>query len=182
MKQLLLILLCLPLAFSSCGKKNKYNEAVELYNQGVKEKSNRILEQATIHSLQIEQKDIYFNKAQTLIQKIDSTKLSWYSLEVKNSNKQKEEEQTKIEAEQNKLKLEKEKNKPLKKLAIGKNIFDYTQNNNYGLPETIVGLTDNKYWVVYYRDVDVTLVSLKSNDVIKDACFGYKPGLRKGWH
>ena len=180
MKKLLLILLSIILI--SCSKTNKYNEAVELYKQGVKEKSNRILEQATLRSLKIEQQDINFDKAQSLIQKIDSTKLSWYSLEVNNSNKQKEEEQAKIEAEQNKLKLEEEKNRPLKKSAIGKNIFDYTQNNNYGTPETIDGLTDNKYWVVYYRDVDVTLVSLKSNDVIQDACFGYKPGLRRGWH
>ena len=178
MKKLLLILLCLSLLFSSCI--DNLEEGEKLYNEGIKTKSKILLEKAyyKFSNIPFSHKD--YKTAQSLLKSIDSIEENrLYQLRIK------QEESLFIEIEENKNNNEKKKvikNRPLKKSAIGKNIFDYTQNNNYGTPETIDGLTDNKYWVVYYRDIDVTLVSLKSSDIIIDACFGREPALRLGWH
>ena len=180
MKKLLLILLFLPLLFSSCT--DNYEEGKKLYNEGINTNSKTLLDKAFYKFSNVPYSHKDYKTAQLLLKSLDSLETNrLYQLYIK----QKQEESLIVEIEENKKDKEKKKankNRPLKKSAIGKNIFDYTQNNNYGTPETIDGLTDNKYWVVYYRDVDVTLVSLKANDDIQDACFGREPRLRKGWN
>ena len=60
--------------------------------------------------------------------------------------------------------------------AIGSNVFNYRYDNELGSPTTIEG-TNNTYWVSYYSDVDITLISLKKTDIILNSSEGKSPYL-----
>ena len=67
--------------------------------------------------------------------------------------------------------------KELKKQAIGKDIFEFCDSQDYGSFKTIplqsrTTGTNGKFWVTYYPDVDITLKSNKSTDKIVDAKYG----------
>ena len=67
--------------------------------------------------------------------------------------------------------------KELKKQAIGKDIFEFRNSQDYGSFKTIplqsrTTGTNGKFWVTYYPDVDITLKSNKSTDKIVDAKYG----------
>ena len=64
----------------------------------------------------------------------------------------------------------------LLKDAIGSNVFNYRYDNELGSPTTIEG-TNNTYWVSYYSDVDITLISLKKTDIILNSSEGKSPYL-----
>ena len=66
----------------------------------------------------------------------------------------------------------------LKNEAIGKDVFDYRYENNLGNPKTLKG-TDGTYWITYYPEVDITLLSLKKNDIILNAVSGKNPDLKE---
>ena len=57
------------------------------------------------------------------------------------------------------------------KTAKGNNVFSYRYANELGNPETLQG-TNNTYWISYYKDLDITLISLKKNDKILNATSG----------
>ena len=59
------------------------------------------------------------------------------------------------------IKIVKKKSKDLIiKTAKGNNIFSYRYANELGNPETLQS-TNNTYWISYYKDLDITLISLK---------------------
>ena len=60
--------------------------------------------------------------------------------------------------------------------AIGSNVFNYRYDNELGSPTAIEG-TNNTYWVLYYSDVDITLISLKKTDIILNSSEGKSPYL-----
>ena len=60
--------------------------------------------------------------------------------------------------------------------AIGSNVFNYRYDNELGSSTTIEG-TNNTYWVSYYSDVDITLISLKKTDIILNSSEGKSPYL-----
>jgi len=64
----------------------------------------------------------------------------------------------------------------LLKDAIGSNVFNYRYDNNLGNPTTLEG-TNNTYWISYYVDVDITLISLKKTDIILNSSKGKVPHL-----
>tara|TARA_B100000614_G_C14535821_1_gene488320 strand:- start:618 stop:887 length:270 start_codon:yes stop_codon:yes gene_type:complete len=68
--------------------------------------------------------------------------------------------------------------KELQNDAIGKDVFDYRYENNLGNPETLKG-TNNTYWITYYPQADITLLSRKKNDKILNAVSGKKPNLKQ---
>ena len=70
MKKLLLILLCLPMLFSSCN--NNYNKAEMLYKEGVKENSGEKLFQAILKLNMIQSYQDDFNRGKVLRIKLDS--------------------------------------------------------------------------------------------------------------
>lgn len=57
---------------------------------------------------------------------------------------------------------------------IGKNVFDIAYEYSKASPETLAG-TNNERWVVYYKDIEVTLITNKSNNIVKTAKKGRKP-------
>jgi hypothetical protein len=64
----------------------------------------------------------------------------------------------------------------LLKDAIGSNVFNYRYDNELGSPKTING-TNNTYWVSYYSDLDITLISLKKTEIILNSSKGKYPYL-----
>ena len=56
------------------------------------------------------------------------------------------------------------------------NVFKFRYDNELGSPTTIEG-TNNTYWVSYYSDIDVTLISLKENNIILNSSEGKSPYL-----
>ena len=274
MKKLLLILLCLPLLFSSCT--NHYKSAEILFNKGVNEKSQDILNGAVLKLDLIRDHQKQYDEAQKLITRIDSVLLSW-----------EQEEERKLKGEEERLnllnkaivdslkhidrkypnlvgrwvlnesnylstlnsivriykkggvyyksmvfdkngsesvlKLNKSSNNrydvigksdynvissngdlqfwdkegyfltckkrkeakierkqktldSLLKDAIGSNVFSYRYDNELGDPTTIAG-TNNIYWVSYYSDVDISLISLKKTEIILNSSVGKSPYL-----
>ena len=57
---------------------------------------------------------------------------------------------------------------------IGMNVFDIAYDFSKVHPETLTG-TNNKRWVVYYSDIDVTLETLKTTNIVQKATKGKKP-------
>lgn len=57
--------------------------------------------------------------------------------------------------------------------CIGKNVFDVIRKHSKSSPETLTG-TNNEYWIVYYKDIDVTFTVKKKNDIIEKAEKGKK--------
>ena len=274
MKKLLLILLCFPLLFSSCT--NHYKSAEILFNKGINEKSQDILNGAVLKLDLIRDHQKQYDEAQKLITRIDSVLLSW-----------EQEEERKLKGEEERLnllnkaivdslkhidrkypnlvgrwvlnesnylstlnsivriykkggvyyksmvfdkngsesvlKLNKSSNNrydvigksdynvissngdlqfwdkegyfltckkrkeakierkqktldSLLKDAIGSNVFSYRYDNELGDPTTIAG-TNNIYWVSYYSDVDISLISLKKTEIILNSSVGKSPYL-----
>ncbi|APD07323.1 hypothetical protein UJ101_01813 [Flavobacteriaceae bacterium UJ101] len=56
----------------------------------------------------------------------------------------------------------------------GKNVFDVGNKFSKVLPQTLKG-TNNQIWVTYYSDIDITLESDKSTEIILKAIKGKKP-------
>jgi len=73
MKKTLLILLSISLF--SCN--NNYKEAKELYEKGILVKSKSSLDKPTLKALKVSEEDSDYNKAQDILQKIDSVKYLW---------------------------------------------------------------------------------------------------------
>lgn len=59
------------------------------------------------------------------------------------------------------------------KESIGRNLTDVVQQYSKSNPETLSG-TNNEYWIVYYKDIDVTFTVIKESDVIEKAKKGRK--------
>lgn len=57
---------------------------------------------------------------------------------------------------------------------IGMDVFDIAYEYSEVGPETLVG-TNNQRWVVYYSDIDVTLETDKSTNIVQKATKGKKP-------
>lgn len=57
--------------------------------------------------------------------------------------------------------------------CIGKKVFDVVQNHSKSSPETLTG-TNNEFWIVYYKDIDVTFTVKKKNDIIEKVEKGKK--------
>lgn len=57
---------------------------------------------------------------------------------------------------------------------VGKNVFDIAYEYSADTPQTLKG-TNNYIWVVYYRDIDVTLITEKGTDIVLKATKGKKP-------
>ena len=60
------------------------------------------------------------------------------------------------------------------KNTIGENIFTVVGNYSKSSPKTLSG-TDNKYWIVYYKDIDITFKVYKRTDTIEKAKKGELP-------
>lgn len=56
---------------------------------------------------------------------------------------------------------------------IGMDVFDIAYNYSKVSPETLTG-TNNQRWVVYYSDIDVTLETNKSTNIVQNAKKGKK--------
>ena len=63
------------------------------------------------------------------------------------------------------------------KTAKGNDIFSYRYANELGNPETLQG-TNNTYWISYYKDLDITLISLKKTEKILNATSGKNQYIR----
>ena len=57
---------------------------------------------------------------------------------------------------------------------IGLKVFDIIYNQSEATPETLTG-TNNKRWVVYLNDINVTLETNKSTDIVQKATLGKNP-------
>ena len=57
---------------------------------------------------------------------------------------------------------------------VGMNVFDIAYEYSKDTPETLTG-TNNERWVVYYRDINVTLETNKSTNIVKKAKKGKRP-------
>ena len=57
---------------------------------------------------------------------------------------------------------------------IGMNVFDIAYDYSKVGPETLTG-TNNQRWVVYYSDINVTLETNKSTNIVQKAKKGKKP-------
>ncbi|MCM4161273.1 hypothetical protein FHG64_06375 [Antarcticibacterium flavum] len=57
---------------------------------------------------------------------------------------------------------------------IGMDVFDIAYGYSEVSPETLNG-TNNQKWVVYYKDIDVTLVTNKSTNIVQSASKGKNP-------
>lgn len=57
---------------------------------------------------------------------------------------------------------------------VGMNIFDLDYEYTKGSSETLVG-TNNERWIVYFSDIDVTLETKKSTNIVQKANKGRKP-------
>lgn len=56
---------------------------------------------------------------------------------------------------------------------IGMDVFDIAYDYSKSSPETLTG-TNNKRWVVYYDDIDVTLETDKTTNIVQKASKGKK--------
>jgi hypothetical protein len=284
MKKLLFILLFLPLLFNSCT--NHYKSAVILFNKGVNEKSQDILNGAVLKLDLIRDHQKQYDEAQKLITRIDSVLLGWEQEEESRLKLEKQDKERRLKRAEERLHLlnkaiedslkridrkypnlvgrwvlnetnylstlnsivriykkggiyyiskafdkgsesnlklikksakrynvvgksdyniinkngelefwdnegyfltckkrkeikEVKKKKTLDSLlkdAIGSNVVSYRYDNELGNPITIAG-TNNIYWVSYYSDVDITLISLKKTDIILNSSKGKFPYL-----
>ena len=125
MKKLLLILLCLPLLFSSCT--NHYESAEILFNKGINEKSQDILNNASLTLDMIKENHKNYKKSRVLKHKIDSIYQAkevadslWYL-----SYKEKLEKDS-IFAEKNKVNVKEKKKK--KRKSVYQNKRRYSPN------------------------------------------------------
>ena len=57
---------------------------------------------------------------------------------------------------------------------IGMDVFDIPYEYSKESPETLTG-TNNQRWVVYYSDINVTLETNKSTNIVQKADTGRKP-------
>lgn len=57
---------------------------------------------------------------------------------------------------------------------VGMDVFDIAYEYSNVSPETLNG-TNNKKWVVYYEDIDVTLITNKSTNIVQSASKGKNP-------
>tara|TARA_R110001592_G_C12684666_1_gene705034 strand:+ start:190 stop:468 length:279 start_codon:yes stop_codon:yes gene_type:complete len=57
---------------------------------------------------------------------------------------------------------------------IGMDVFDVAYNYSRKSPETLEG-TNNKKWVVYYSDINVTMVTDKQTNIVQKATSGRNP-------
>jgi hypothetical protein len=284
MKKLLLILLSFTLLFSSCT--NHYKSAEILFNKGINEKSQDILNGAVLKLDLIRDHQKQYDEAQKLITRIDSVLLSWEQEEESRLKLEKQDKERRLKRAEERLHLlnkaiedslkhidrkypnlvgrwvlnesnylsslnsivriykkggvyyiskafdkgsesnlklikksakrynvvgksdyniinkngelefwdnegyfltckkrkeikEVKKKKTLESLlkdAIGSNVFNYRYDNELGNPTTIEG-TNNIYWISYYFDVDITLISLKKTDIILNSSKGKSPYL-----
>lgn len=55
--------------------------------------------------------------------------------------------------------------------CIGAELFDIVQKHSKSTPETLTG-TNNDYWIVYYKDINVTFTVKKKNNAIEKAVKG----------
>lgn len=57
---------------------------------------------------------------------------------------------------------------------VGMNVFDVSVQYSNDSPETLTG-TNNERWIVYFKDINVTLETDKSTDIVQNARKGKKP-------
>ncbi|MDT0691244.1 hypothetical protein RM549_15720 [Salegentibacter sp. F188] len=57
---------------------------------------------------------------------------------------------------------------------VGMDVFDIAYEYSEVSPETLNG-TNNQRWVVYYEDIDVTLVTNKTTNIVQSASKGKNP-------
>jgi hypothetical protein len=57
---------------------------------------------------------------------------------------------------------------------VGMNVFDIAYEYSKVGPETLTG-TNNQRWVVYYSDINITLETNKSTNIVQKAKKGKKP-------
>lgn len=57
---------------------------------------------------------------------------------------------------------------------VGMDVFDIAYKYSKVSPETLTG-TNNQRWVVYYSDINVTLETNKSTNIVQKARKGKKP-------
>ncbi|PCI92799.1 MAG: hypothetical protein COB15_17290 [Flavobacteriales bacterium] len=57
---------------------------------------------------------------------------------------------------------------------VGMNVFDIAYRFSQDTPESLTG-TNNERWVVYYKDINVTLETNKSTNTVQKAKKGKKP-------
>ena len=132
MKKLLLILLCLPLLFSSCT--NHYKDGEFLFNKGVNEESQDYLNGANLKLDMIEETNKYYKKSRVLKHKIDSVIFRWDSIyqakEVADSlwylSYKEKLEKDSIFAEKNKVNVKEKKKK--KRKSVYQNKRRYSPN------------------------------------------------------
>lgn len=121
MKKLLLILLCLPLLFSSCT--NHYKDGKMLFNKGVREKSTEALNNAVLELEMISYKQKNYDEAQKLILRIDSVILTWEENERRRLERQADSLRAVEQEIQERLRLER-KNLNLKSEQAIRDFFD----------------------------------------------------------
>ncbi|TPV33231.1 hypothetical protein FJ651_09040 [Paucihalobacter ruber] len=56
----------------------------------------------------------------------------------------------------------------------GMNVFDIAYEYSNSSPETLTG-TNNERWVVYFDDIDITLETSKTTNIVQKAKKGKKP-------
>ena len=121
MKNILIILLCLPLLFSSCT--NHYKEGKMLFNKGVSEKSTDALNNAVLELEMISYNQKNYDEAQKLILRIDSVILTWEENERRRLERQADSLRVVEQEIQERLRLER-KNLNLKSEQAIKDFFD----------------------------------------------------------
>ncbi len=121
MKKLLLVLLCLPLLFSSCT--NHYKDGKMLFNKGVREKSTEALNNAVLELEMISYKQKNYDEAQKLILRIDSVILTWEENERRRLERQADSLRAVEQEIQERLRLER-KNLNLKSEQAIRDFFD----------------------------------------------------------
>jgi len=121
MKKLLLILLCLPLLFSSCT--NHYKDGKMLFNKGVREKSTDALNNAALELEMISYNQKNYDEAQKLILRIDSVILTWEENERRRLERQADSLRVVEQEIQERLRLER-KNLNLKSEQAIRDFFD----------------------------------------------------------
>jgi hypothetical protein len=57
----------------------------------------------------------------------------------------------------------------LREQFVGKNLSDIRKDYDLGISETLDG-TSNKYWLVYFKDVNITMVIIKKTNEVINIC------------
>jgi len=60
---------------------------------------------------------------------------------------------------------------------VGMNVFDIAYEYSKVTPTTLTG-TNNERWVVYYKDIDFTLETKKTTNIVQKATKGRRPKSR----